>query len=392
MLPLNQLTSSQRGILNRTVRGAFGDYEMKVTTQILTNQHKVVSTVSHVLLDGQVDAQSVRVSGGDIEVSRSCLLQFLDPQHSLAFDSDSPTDGALYLDRMVRVVVSVRCSFGWVDIPVFTGPVDAVDRDGDIVNVKALGKEVFGLRSAWESHNYKYGYKVKVLRSLLTRMGEVSKYIELPASRSRIPKTIAVSRETKLWVKAFALANSLDRHLFYDGRGVARAVRQGTKPVATFDGSMLLSEPQVSFSTANLINAWIIKGGDPAGPKKIVSALVVAPRSSQLSPWKIGRDPVTGRGGFVTGREDNPNLRTFAKAIKRGKFLLDQSLLMGTEATWDSLPIWHLEPWDVVNLSTSSFSATVRVRKFSLPLRADAVMTCGYQKDLRKPRRVIRAA
>lgn len=393
MLPLNQLTAEQRKVYDLTLRGAYGGYDINFITQILTNQHAVVSTVSHTLLDGQVDAQAVQVSGGSIEVSRECLLQFLDPFHTLSFDSDSPADGALYLDRMVRVIASIRCPFGWVDVAIFTGGVDDVDRDGDIINVKALGKETFALRSAWEIRKYKRGFKVDVLRSLMIRAGERTKYIELPRSLSRIPKPISVGRESQIWLKVFALAASMDRFAFYDGRGVFRTTRYSTKPVATFDESILRTEPHVKFSTTNLKNAWIIKGGDPAGPKKIVSALVVAPRSHQLSPWKIGRDPETGRGGFLTGREDNSNLRTFAKAIARGKALLDRSLLMSTEATWDCYPLWHLEPWDVVNLSTRAFSATVRVRKFSMPLRpADTDMTCGYQKDLRKPKRELRAA
>lgn len=392
MLQLNQLTADEYATYVVTL--ATG-YEMKVTVQVLDNRHAVLSTISHTLLDGQVDAQTVALADGDVGVTRTAQLQFVDPAHSLAFDSDSPTDGALYLDRMVRVIVSVRCPFGWVDVPVFTGPVTKVDRDGDIVNVAAAGKETFGLRSAWSPRTYKAGFKVAILGYLLARSGESAKYMELPTSKARITKAVVVGRESKLWAKAFGLASSMNRFLFYDARGIARTPLKSSKPVATFrtgDGGMILSEPQVSFSTENLKNAIIVRGGDPAGPKKAVSALVVAPRSHPLSPWKIGRGPAGNedRGGYLTLREDNDNLRTTAKAVARGKTLLDRYLRMQTEATWDSLPVWHIEPWDMVNLSTDRFSAVVRLNKFSLPLRADADMTCGYNKDLRKPRRVIR--
>lgn len=393
MLPLNQLTKAQRIIYRDTLAAG---YEMKVTVQILTNQHAVVSTVSQVLLDGQVDAETVAMQKGnldDVAVSRTCSLQLLDPGHTLAFDSSAPTDGALYLDRMIRVVVSVLCSFGWVDVPVFTGPVTGVQRDGDIVSVDAAGKETFGLRSAWEPHTYKRGTKVKVLTSMLRRTGEMDRYMSLPSSTARITKPIVVGRETKLWARAFSLVSSMDRHLFYDARGIVRTPRKISRSVFKFrtgNGGMILSEPQISFSTSELKNAIIIRGGDPAGPKKFVSALVVAPRTHPLSPFSIGRSSTTGRGGYLTLREENTHLRTTAKAVARGKSLLHESLLMQTEATWNTLPVWHLEPWDVVTLETPRFSARVRVKKFSMPLRADGDMTCGYQKNLSKPRRLVR--
>lgn len=387
MLSLDQYTAAQRRIYNQTIRGAFGGYDMKVTVQILTNNHAVVSTVSNVLMDGQVDVDVTDKT----QPSRKCLLQFLDPGHSLAFDSSAPTDGALYLDRMIRVIVSVRCSFGWVDVPVFTGPVTGVDRDGDLVNVNAAGKETFGLRSAWETHTFKSGRKWAVVVDMLTRTGEQPRYMQIPTTGGRIVKAISIGRETQLWVKAVNVEASRDRILLCDARGIARSVAKTSKPVATFDGSNILSEPQISFSTDNLKNAIIVVGADPDGPKKPVSALVVAPRSHPLSPWKIGRG-TQGRGGYLTFREDNSHIRTTPKAVARGQALLVEYLSMQTQATWDALPIWHLDGFDTVNLATETFSATVQVKKFSLPLRADANMTCGYQRDLRKPRRLMRSA
>ena len=397
MLPLNQLTAAERFTFDATIRGLFGSYEMKTTVQLLNNQHGVISTISHKLLDGQVDGEAVVMRDGEVDVSMRCMLEFSDPQHTLSIDSNAPTDGALYLDRMVRVIVSVRCSFGWVDVPQFTGPITGpVNRDGDILSVKAAGKETFALRSAWETYHYKTGYNTSVLRGLLVRAGELTKYMELPSGTSRISKPITIGRETKLWNKAFALASSFNtpRILFYDARGVARTSPKVTKPVITFatgEGGLLTGEPQISFSVDNLKNAIIVKGGDPAGPKTVVSALVVAPKSHQLSPWKIGRSATSGRGGYLTMREDNGNLRTFPKAIARGKALLDQFLLMGTEATWECLPVWHLEPWDIANIS-AKFTGTVRIRSFSRSFGPEPTMTCGYTKDLRRPSRVMRSA
>ena len=81
-------------------------HDIKVTVQILDNQHAVKSTVTAILLDGQVDGIAVTLDG----VSRTCKLQFLDPTRTMTFDSASPAAGAMYLDRMIRVIYSVRCS------------------------------------------------------------------------------------------------------------------------------------------------------------------------------------------------------------------------------------------------------------------------------------------
>ena len=56
-------------------------------------------------------------------VSRSLSMTLLDPNHKLTFDSASPADGALYADNFVQVTYGVETSLGWVDVPVFTGPV-----------------------------------------------------------------------------------------------------------------------------------------------------------------------------------------------------------------------------------------------------------------------------
>lgn len=393
MLDLNQYTTAQRAEYFRTIWGFYGAYFFKTTVQLLNNQHGVVSTVSHVLLDGQVDAEAVIMRNGQIEPSRTAQLQFCDPGHTMALDSTSPTDGAVYLNRMIRIIVSVRCPSGWVDVPVFTGPITEVpSRDGDIVNVNAAGKETFGLRSAWEPYTYKKGYKVNVLRGLLIRAGETTRYMALPKSDAKIAKPIVIGRETQLWNKAYALTSSMNRILFYDARGIVKTTPKTTKPVITFrKGQLLLSSIQSSFNSDNMKNAAIVRGGNPVGPKKFVSATVVAPRSNSLSPFNIGRDPVTGRGGFLTIREENPNLRTTLKCVAHGKQLLDDHMRMHTEATWDSMPVWHQEPWDMVNLVGDEGNFTVRMGRFSLPLvPVDAVMTCGYTTDLKKPRVLVR--
>ena len=362
-------------------------HDIKITVQILDNQHAVKSTVTAILLDGQVDGTSPKKDG----VSRTCTLQFLDPKRSMTFDSDSPTDGAMYLDRMIRVIYSVRCSFGWVDVPVFTGPVAKCDRDGDIVNVEAQGKESFGLGAAFNTATYK-GYKTDAIKGLLGRSGESSKYWAIPVSKSRLTTAVTVGRESKLWEKAYNVGTSMNWILVYNGRGIADAGQVPTKAALSIrsgNGGLLMSDPQISFSTDDLINIVQVIGGKPKGSKTVVSWVQHAPNSHPLNPWKIGRN---GKPRYLLLVEENPDLRSKAAVGVRAKTLLAQKLMQQIELTYTCLPIPHAEPFDIATVKTDHFNMSHRVYSFSLPLRHDANMTIGYTARLAKPRRVVRRA
>lgn len=368
-------------------------HEIAVTVQILDNQHNVVSTVTNILMDGQVDAKVVELSesGDSIDISRTCRLVFLDPGRTMTFDSDSPADGAIYLDRMIRVVYSVRCPSRWVDVSVFTGPVSKCDRDGDMVNVEAQGKEAYGLRTAGWTFTYT-GLVTVALKAILSAYGETSKRWDIPDSTQPLVKPITVARDSRRWVKAWTAAAALNRILYYDGRGVARAITAPTKPsvvIRSGNGGLLMSDPQISFDTTELKNRVLVLGGKPAGSGTPVSATVTAPTTHPLSPLKIGLGDAPGYEMLI---EENTNIRTPAAALARAKTLLAKFLRQQVDVTYTSLPIPHLEPWDIVTLQTPRFSLDTLVGQFSLPLVADKTMTVGYQTNLTQPRRVVRRA
>lgn len=370
-------------------------HHIKVTVQILDNQHSVVSTVSHILMDGQVDANTVSASGDSIEVSRTCSLVFLDPKRTMTFDSASPASGALYLDRMIRVIYSVRCPSRWVDVPVFTGPVYKCDRDGDLVNVEAHGKEAYGLRESWDTATYD-GTVVAAIRGLLTSYGETSRRWDLPSSVRRLVKPIVVARDSHAWLKAFVASAALDRVLYYDGRGIARCVPRPPKTsmvIRSGDGGMLLSDPQISFDTSALKNRVLVRGGIAIGSTANIRATATAPTTHPLSPWKIG---LGTKPGYLVLIDENPDIRTVAVALARAKSLLAKFLLQQIDVAATCLPVPHMEPWDIVTMTTPHFTMDVRVNAFSLPLRqagsSGTPMTFGYQKKLTAPRRAVRRA
>lgn len=370
-------------------------YELAVTVQILTPEHELVRTVSHTLMDGQVDVVAPSYNGGDIEVSRTAMLTFLDPNRSLALDSGSPSEGAYYMDRMLRVIYSVRCSFGWVDVPVFTGPIVKVDRDGDMIDVECQGKERYALSSAWRTGTVK-GRKGDVMMALLRRTGEISRYTNFPDTKTTVSKPVSIGRESQIWAHVWRVNSSMNRILFYDARGVAESRKRSSKvavKISSGTGGMLLSDPQISYSMDGLKNAVRVTGKKAPKGKKTPWATALPPSSHPLSPVRLGR---RGDGLYNAEFIDNQDLKTTAACRALAVSTLAAGLAQHVEASFDTLPIPHLEPWDIVLAATDRGSTRVTVREFSLPLvqrgGTGTPMTIGSRRNLRKPRRRIRKA
>lgn len=381
------LTASQYRVYMRTL--ATG-YVMKTTVQLLTPEHEVVRTVSHVLMDGQVDVILPKSENGDIPVSRICTLQFLDPDQTLALDSASPTDGAYFMDRMVRVVVSVLCPFGWVDVPVFTGPIVDVDRDGDLVDVECQGKEWYAKQSAWSVFTVK-GRRDDVMRSLLYRVGESARYMDLPDSKA-IAK-VAVGRESQLWTHVWRINSAMNRILFYDARGVCQSRPKPTKTAVVLregDGEFIHRPTQVNYSTENLVTDVRVQGSRPKKGKPIPVATASAPANHPLALQRRGKR--IRKGMFLS----NPDAKSTAACRAIAVAELEDGLMQHVEATVDIKPIYHLEPWDIVQIATKRLSVRTRPRSFTIPLVQRAgqgtPMTVGYTQNVKRPRRKRRVA
>src|SRR5690606_36310250 len=132
------LTGAELRAFTRALRST---HERRVRVSVQNLNGETLSTLTNRILDGQVT--------GDLsaDVTRTLTMSILDPNHSLNFDTDSPDDGALFMDRMLKVHYAVRVDelSRWVSVPVFTGPITRLDRKGDVVDVEAQGKEALAM-------------------------------------------------------------------------------------------------------------------------------------------------------------------------------------------------------------------------------------------------------
>ena len=395
MLPLG-LTGADQRAFYRTLADS---HSVRVEVAVTDLNGDVLSRLDPDAISGQVNVDA------DAAITRSLTMSILDPSRSLALDSDSPADGALYLDRMLRVVYSVKVpGLGWVDVPVFTGPVTKVDRAGALVNVECQGKEALALGAFWHPMTLKKGHdKVGAIRTILReRAGETR--FDLPDLPWRLHRTVSFGREAVPWTEARRIARSMDRQLFYDGRGVCR-LRNYPGHVFTFrsgDGGLIVSAPQVSYSTERVRNAVWVKGGKPKGvttdddpntpaPKSVpdVQFRDVAPPWHPLSPVRLGRKLTDGTVIPLHRLEviENPRIRSREEARRVAKRRLNDLLMEAVDVTFESLPVPHLEPMDIIRVTTREATVQVRLRSYSLPLVVGENMSVGFHKLVSVPRR-----
>lgn len=369
-----------------------GTYTMRTSVQILDLEHRVISDVSHLFVDGYVEGEEVKADEEEpddlleeVGVQQSANITLQDPGRSIALDSRSPSDAAIYLDRMIRVTVSTYSpavpELGWVHCPQFTGPVTKLERDGIVVQLEAQSKERLALGNSNANRTFG-GTKVAAAKNILTTFGEAPQYIDFGADPAKLPEAIQFKRETRPWTKVWRTAQSMSKTAFYDARGVARMVSQSQIPAWTLDGTMITSVPQVSYDTADFANAVRVRGKATAGSKSMIDLTEYLPADNPNSAVRLGR-----RGA----RRDEveflfpSDLRNTADGLKLAKKELADRAATVVEAPLDCRPIWPLETLDLLDVRTDDFIGQTRARKWRRPLTCKGDMSIGYLANVIRP-------
>lgn len=358
-------------------------HTIRVQVDVLNLNQETLYPLDARIIDGQVDVSL------DSTPTRSLTISFKDPEKRIRLD----------VTRMLRVWYGVHVEdVGWVDCPVFTGPITKLDWSEGIASAEAHGKEHFHIQPAFKPFTVKKRTKkVDGIRKILERGGETK--FDLPDLDAKMPQSMSVGGQDDRWKKALKIARSTSRQLFYDGRGIATLRNRPGDPVFIFrDGNhTVLTEPQVTKSLDRVKNAVRIKGGFPKGYKKEreeaekkiresdrVRFSATAPRSHPLSPWSLGlEDGPLYLPEFI----DNDHVRSKKEAEKLAEDTLDEGLRAETTVTFDALPVPHLEEGDLVKVATKDTSETFRLSEFSIPLAHGGVMSVGYRKLVSNPGR-----
>lgn len=360
-------------------------YNMKTTVQILDLNHNYITDATDMLQDGQVNH-----SFWDA-ISYSATLTLLDPDNLTGFDTDSPSDNALYADRMIRIIVSVYSELlpRWVSVPVFCGPVTKLSRDDAILSVECQGKESLSAEPAicWGAHTWRKGTKItSLVQDLMHRYAGESKF-DFPNWTTKTAKDMSITAESVPWRSARGVQGSRHyRQLFYDGRGYLRFRSTPTYPAYTFTEASLLSVPKLDYNTAEIKNLAYVKGAKPE-KKPQIRAWRFLPVNHPSSAQRLGRNGVRR---ILAEIVEDSSLTTQAQADQAAEDTLASISTAAVGFDFDAFPIYHLEPGDLFHLSTRDISMNLRLSEFSIPLKAGNPMSVGTNRKVSINRARIR--
>ena len=376
------LSAAEQALYERSL---YTGYNLKITLQVLDLNHNYIADISDRLIDGQVNNSYFDV------ITSSATLTLLDPDRIVGFDTSSPSDGALFADRMIRIVYSVWSDLlpKWVDVPIFCGPVTKVNRDDALLSVECQDKTALSWTPmvAWKSKNYTKGSKLTtVTKDVFTTFGGEKKF-DLPEYGYKLGKDYPLTPEKSLWTFIGPIVGSRNiRQMWYDGRGVLRLRPKPTKPVWQFTDYQLLSVPKLDYNNTEIRNAVTVKGATPTG-KAQLKASRFFPSSHSWSAKNLGR---AGLSRHLMEIVEDTALNTQTEVNNAADDLLESFKMLGVNIEFDSFVIPHLEPGDVYNLSTPDISVTGFQDKFAIPLVAGQPMSNGVIKKISTNRARLR--
>lgn len=387
MLPLGLRAAEQRAFH----RALCDHHWVMDTVQLMSLKRKRLRDVSLRVIEGEV---SVNQEQG---ISRVCSLNLHDPNGHLSLSSTDPADGAIFLNNAIRVIKSYwspefPAGLGWVDVPVFDGPVVAAPRDGNTIAVSAVGWEKYAREGTGETKTIGAGtYVVDAIRQLMRMADEHRFDIPQPNDLPRVlTKSISVTRTQGPWGPAQDLADSVDRQLFYDGRGRLRLRRLPKKPVWVFsdgdDGNMT-AELQINPDLEGLKNAAIVEGHKPKGGDRVTSGPnpVTLPPANPLSPRALARTE-DGRHLLLSVIRKG-HLKTRAECYNHAVEYVNSHAEQALGLNFDALTVPHLEPMDMVGADTHSMQDQFPLRGFTIPLGRGGTMPVGYTREIVRGKR-----
>lgn len=367
-------------------------HTIRVQLSVLDQNEKVIGRLADApIISGSVDMDATQ------DITRTCNIVMLDPNHKLHFDGGNPAEGALFADNFLQVEygVYVDALDDWVDVPVFWGPVNNFERIGNEVTIGAVGKESLGL----DPHLVVAQYTIprgthvdKAIKNVMNRLGE--RRYALTMLNGRLHKHRSVHTGLAPW--AVIIGGGVDQNgnpipgivskaahnfrIFYDGRGKLTAKRKGGNIQWVFNGDNMLSEPDYTYDVDTFRNHVMVTGGKPKNSKKHYHGEAALANAHPLSPQSLSRH---GANRQLVTLFESDSLKSDTQCRQKAHEILDAAAESGVAASFECLPVPHLEEGDKVRIDWENYQITFIVNSFSLPLTSDQPMTIGAHQRLK---------
>lgn len=388
-----------------------GPHDYALLVEVLTMNERPLSPAT--LLDGQINLQ--RNAG----VRRTGTLSLLDPDSGLNLDTNSPSKGALFANRLVRIrhVVDVP-GFGNVISTPGIGPISKLNRNGATIDIEFQDKTALAILGCPPMTVTKGMNSVSaIVKIMRERTGEFR--FRVPAgTRQRLSRNYSVGwpDESSPWAVCGRIARAAGLQMFYSCDGYFTLRPRPTQPVFDFDDHTLTSAVGGDNDFSGFVNYARATAGD-----KIVRT-AEAPADHPMAPGNVefmrnGVKRYLPSLADVTSPGDRPDrpgskrrpaskaeLNRFATEMEKyqdrvntatglaqatADSLLAAGLPMNANLAATSIPVFHLDVDDPIRLETDTDSTVLPFAEASIPLVAGD-MSIGLLRRVSRPGRRVR--
>lgn len=356
------------------------DFDIDVDVLRIDETH--IGSLRPQMVDGQVNLQR------DGVVKRTATLSFYDPEHSLHLDSDSPFAGAVFADRMIRVTHIVDLpGVGKVRAVPFVGPIVRVSREGDQLEVECQDKTLLAMEGAPHKTVKKGANAVDAIRRIMADCTGETRFRLPKNNQARLPRSYSVGwkPEASPWRVCQKIADHLNMQLVYACDGALMLRKKPNRPVLRItENTGLTGAPRSEYDVTSVRNIVRVTG-EQNKKKHIHIGAVAKPKGRHpMSPGNLGRNGVPR---YLPLLIDDSSIRKHSRAQARANQELANALPMGVATSFPSVPLFHLDCGDPIQVRSDWGSITVPFVEGSIPLGVGGDATIGAQKRVSKPRR-----
>lgn len=388
MMPLGLGPDQRRQYLERLLHPH--DFEIAIDVLRL-DEKSTVGRLTGDFLDGQVNLQ--RPAGG---VARTATFTLHDPEHAIHLDPESPVQGAIYFDRIVRVRHRVEMPWGIVTAIPFCGPMTKLGREADTLTIECQDKAILSMEGRPPMTRRKGHNAVDAITDFLKATGERRFRILLPdrLKAKRLQRSYSCGWGKSPWRAVQAIAdNELGgAQAIYacDGAFLLRPYPQS--PAMKLGEDDLTSGVKIDYDASAVRNHVRVTGAIPARrtpdpddkkPQKFTET-ATARRSHPMSPQRLGRND---ENRYLPLLIDDDGIKKHSTAKRRAEQLLEKNLPMRVTTSWSTVPVFHLDTGDLILIETESGDMRTPLLEGSIPLGLGGDASVNQLRKVSRPQR-----
>lgn len=349
-------------------------HDFRVQVDVLDFNERVQGSVT--FLDGQVDIQSGQPS------RRTASLILSDPDGALDFSNAAAWSGtSVWVNRLIRVRHTITVDGQNVTATPFIGPPTQLARDGGQVTVTASDKAYLATSGSVPLTVGAGMNAVNAIMVIMQRCTGEWRFAFPQGNTRRLSKPYSVGWDDTAspWTVAASIAqHELGMQLLYscDGRLLLRKMPQ--TPVMTLSAVTEQASNTADFTAVhNYVRATGKLQTNKAGNFRTQPTATAT--STNLSPQVLARNGVPIYRPMTISSDA---WTTQAQVSDHAAATLANNDQVSGDLQYSTVPIFHLDADDVVNVRNDTDTYTMRLQSGSIPLGVGGDMTIGWTRKV----------